>query len=286
MKTYITLILLCLLFLWNSCEIINPAEEIPSYIQIDSVSLVTNVNLQGSTAHKITDVQVSSENELLGIFPLPATIPVLREGTNNIKIDAFVIENGISATRELYPFYERYSESGELVRGEVLNIEPVFNYLDGTDFAFIENFNGSNLFVDDIDGDPGTRLEIVADGAFEGSGSGLIRLEETGSTAIVGTGIFYSLPTTGTPIFLEMNYKCNSTFTVGIRGIYTSGDPVDLPKVNLRAQETWNKLYISFDQEVSGLLANQYQIYIDVNKAVDVQFTEVYLDNLKLVYRQ
>lgn len=268
-------IILC----WTNCEIINPPEDIPAYIQIDSVNLVTNYNLHGSASHKITDVQVSTDVELLGIFPLPANIPVLRSGVNEIKVDAFVIENGISATRELYPFYDRYSESGELIPGEVIKIQPTITYLDAVQFAFIEDFNSSNSFVDDLDGDTGTRLEVS-------SGLGIIRLEDAGSRAHVGTGTFYTLPINSSPIFLEMDYKCNSIFTVGIRGINPSGSPVgDLNKLTLNVQETWNKVYVSFDEEVSALGAAQYQIYFDVSKSPDVQFTEVFLDNLKLVYR-
>ncbi len=278
-------LLLLLPLCWASCEVINPPETIPSYIQIDEVNLVTNYNLQGSAMHKITDIQVSAENELLGIFPLPASIPVLRTGTNNIKIDAFVIENGISATRELYPFYERYAETGELVAGEILDIQPTMTYTSDALFAFREDFNGSNLFVDDIDGDTGTRLEVSFDDPFEGTGSALIRLEDAGSRAQVGTGTFYTLPLNSSPIFLEMHYKCNSVFTVGVRGINPVGDPIDLDKLNFNVQETWNKVYVSFDEEVNALNAAQYQIYFKVNKSSNVQFTEVYIDNLKLVHR-
>lgn len=271
---------------WSACEVINPPEAIPSYIQIDTVLLSTN-QAQGSASSRIEAAQVVVEDELLGIFPLPTTVPVLQYGESDIRVDPVIIESGISSLRELYPFYESYAVTGELVEGEILNITPQTTYKNETNFVFIENFDGGNSFVDDIDGDVGTRMELAfdAENVFEGSGSGKIVLNEDGSQAVVGTGLFYQIPSPFRNIFLEMNYKCNNIFTVGIRGRNTAtGSVLSADKLTLAPRDTWNKVYISFDEEASSLNADEFQLYIKMTKSVDVPIAEVFLDNIKLIY--
>ncbi len=280
----LTILLFISVLMWNGCEIINPPESIPAYIQIDTMLLTTN-SVQGSASHKIGAVQVNAGAELLGIFPLPTTVPVLQSGEQDIRVDAVVIESGISALRELYPFYQRYTTTGELVEGETLQIMPQTTYNSAANFAFVEDFNGGNSFVDDLDGDPGTRMELTFDDVFEGSASGRIVLNESGSVAMVGTGISYLLPTSGEDVFLEMNYKCNNNFTVGIRGMSSlSGEAANVDKVTFTPRETWNKVYISLSEEAASIGVNQFQIYIKMFKSDDVAIGEVIVDNIKLIH--
>jgi len=64
---------LSLLFI-SACDIINPEEEIPSFIQINEFQLVTNEVTQGSNTHQITDVWAFVNGEALGVFVLTPTI--------------------------------------------------------------------------------------------------------------------------------------------------------------------------------------------------------------------
>jgi len=267
---------------WQSCDL--EEEAIPAYIQIDTMRLTTNAQ-QGSNSHKIGAVQVSADAQSLGIFPLPAIIPVLEYGTKELTIDPIIIESGISAIRKLYPFYTRYTTTDDLVAGEVLEIEPEISYTSATNFAFIENFNGGNSFVDELDGDPSTRVEVTFDDVFEGSGSGKIVLNETGSQVFVGTGLFYALPTSGGQIFLEMDYKCNNNFTIGFRAMNsTSASTLDVDILTLVPSAEWNKIYMSFHQEATAISGERFQIYIKMNKSNDVPIAELVMDNIKLIH--
>jgi len=268
---------------WQSCDL--EEEPIPSYIQIDTVLVTTN-GVQGSASHKISAVQVAAGAQSLGIFPLPATIPVLEYGIQNIVVDPIVVESGISAIRELYPFYTRYTTTGDLTEGEVLQVNPQVTYNSDANFVFVENFDGGNSFVDDLDGDPGTRIEVSFDDVFEGSGSGKITLNETGSQAFVGTGLFYTLPTSGERVYLEMNYKCNTNFTIGFRAMQNvNGATVDVDILTLIPREEWNKIYVSLNQEASASNGDRFQIYIKMAKSDDVGFSELVMDNIKLIHQ-
>jgi len=267
----------------QSCDL--EEEVIPSYIQIDTVMVTTNA-LQGSASHKVSAVQVAAGTQSLGIFPLPAKIPVLDYGTREIIVDPIVVESGISALRELYPFYTRYATTGDLVEGEVLEVNPQMTYSSVANFAFIENFDGGNFFVDDLDGDPGTRVEVSFDDVFEGSGSGKIVLNESGSNAFVGTGLFYPLPISGERIYLEMNYKCNTIFTIGFRAMQSAnGVTVDEDILTLVPREEWNKIYVSLNKEMTASNGDRFQIYIKMNKSNDVGISELVMDNIKLIHQ-
>jgi len=267
----------------QSCDFED--EPIPAFIQIDTM-LVTAIPSQGSASHKVSAVQVTAGAQLLGIFPLPATIPALEFGTREILVDPIVIESGISAIRELYPFYSRYTVTGDLVEGEVLQVNPQITYNSAANFVFIEDFDGGNSFVDDLDGDPGTRLEVSFDDVFEGSGSGKITLNEAGSTASIGTGIFYALPTSGERVYLEINYKCNTNFTIGFRALQiASGATADFDILTLTPSEEWNKIYMSMNQRLAASNGDRFQIYVKMDKSNDVTISELVMDNIKLIHQ-
>ena len=105
-KQAIPVFLLCLIY-YSSCSVLNQEEPVPSYVNIESIKLKTTPN-QGSASHKITDVWVFNDTEFLGMFPLPAKIPLLLYGEQNLTLQAGIKENGIGSTQKNYPFYYLY----------------------------------------------------------------------------------------------------------------------------------------------------------------------------------
>ena len=106
-NTFIYSILSLTVFSFNACELINPEENIPSYLYIQDFELKTN-SLEGSSRVNATDLWLFIANDPRGIHELPATIPVIDKGAPKITISAGVLENGISSTRQAYPFFEPY----------------------------------------------------------------------------------------------------------------------------------------------------------------------------------
>ncbi|MEM7104527.1 MAG: hypothetical protein AAF502_15430 [Bacteroidota bacterium] len=266
----------------GSCDLVNPAEQIPSYIHIEPYTLTTTP-FQGSDSHRITDAWVGVDGQLIGAYFLPATIPVLAEGSTEITIFAGVIENGISATREIYPFFQEQITTVDLAPIEIDTIAPATSYRPEAQFVFIEDFEASNLFGDDLDGNPASTMSISSINPFEGQSVGRISMIDDGNIAAVGTAIRYVLPKDGTPIFLELNYRCEVDFSIGIIG-YSGGTGEQVLKLTLTARDEWNKVYVSLDQEVIAIDADQYQIYFQAEKASTENEANVYLDNIKLLH--
>ena len=268
--------------LLGSCDLINPEEQIPSYIYIEPFTLSTTP-FEGSNSHRITDAWVGINDNLIGAYFLPAKIPVLADGSTEVTLFAGVIENGISATREIYPYYEEMILNVDLAANEIDTIQPSTSYRDNTQFVFIEDFEASNLFGEDLDGNPATTMTITGDNPFEGQNSGRISLIDDNAVAGVGTAIRYTLPQDGTPIFLEMNYRCEIEFSVGIVA-YSDGIAETILKLTLTPRETWNKVYVSFDQEVIAANADQYQIIFRAEKPNSLSEANIFLDNIKLLH--
>ncbi|MCK6650821.1 MAG: hypothetical protein L6Q66_14285 [Bacteroidia bacterium] len=161
---------------WYSCNIINPAEPIPSYIRINGISLTT-VAGQGSNSSKITDAWVYVDEQLVGCFELPVTIPILKEGVHQLKIRGGIKVNGISATRSPYPFYDSYTQTISFNKGEVQTISPVVKYLSSADFTCMEDFEASTgtiLYNSPSGTDTTLAVTTLTSEVFEGAKSGML----------------------------------------------------------------------------------------------------------------
>ena len=68
-NTIKNIILCCsgLLFI-QGCEIINPEEQIPSYVYINEFSFTTSLDIQGYASSKLPDAWVYANNEFIGAF--------------------------------------------------------------------------------------------------------------------------------------------------------------------------------------------------------------------------
>ena len=280
----------CLAFIFiqvNSCDLIDEPEEIPSYIQIDTISVQSQQISEGSNSHNIKDAWLFVDNQLIGAFELPMRAPVLEEGEQLVEVFAGIDDNGIISIPEVYPFYDRYRATKTLKRGEVLVIEPEVMYNDDAVFGFIEDFELGNLFGADIDGNDLTRIEITNTGKFEGQRSGVIRLTAENPIFEHGSANFYNLydennPTS--PVYIELNYRNNMPFEVGVIGFKNNALVEKVYVTGMNPSEDWNKIYINMSLDVNRMKADNYQVVIRAIKGQDIETGEIFLDNIKLLH--
>ncbi|MFT5167943.1 MAG: hypothetical protein ACI8P3_003182 [Saprospiraceae bacterium] len=277
---------LLLLFIFSSCDTINPEEEIPAYLEILPFTYTSS---DGSTSQQITDGWIYVGGEYLGAFDLPKTIPVLMSGNQDIIIDPGIKENGINSFPNIYPFYKRFSGSIDLVPGETVSIQPDTRYDD--DFIHIifnEDFNGSEFNRFDEE-------DIVNDDndVKEGTRSGLIQLDATTKPTVSLRGEALNVfPTQGDIGYLEMDYKSELTIFVGVIGFDATGNQTFSEfTYGLKPKEEWNKVYFNYT-ELFSLLRQQntvsYQIQIGMQIPIEngefiMENAEVHLDNIKLI---
>lgn len=292
---YIFLILIPVLC-WSGCDIINPAEEIPAYIYVEDFQLLTDPANEGSASSKITDVWVSvgDQNDFLGAYNLPALVPILASGEQEIILSAGIKDNGIISTPEIYVFYKDYREVIDLKPGEIDTIRATTRYIDEAKFGFIEDFEDEGfIFQDDLDGDENSTIIRTTSEVFEGDYSALITLDTSATAiAVATTQRFRDLMENGVYVYLEVNYKSEVPVIFGIvghrEGIFNEGVPVYDP--GFAAKDEWNKIYFNFTELLfQENTFEEFQITFQSVLPFDGgSFTtdraRIWLDNIKLVH--
>ncbi len=262
-----------------SCELINPAEQIPAYLQVDNVTLSTNSG-QGSASHKITDVWIDADNAAQGVYEIPKVFPLLNNGATYLIISAGILDNGISSTRAIYPFYYPDTLTLDLEATKVYKLTPHFSYRTNVKFSFIEDFEAGNLFSL-IAGDTGLIRTSATANVFEGNFSGYIYLDSSHNLYEGRTTTSFTI-SRGSPVYVELNYKCDQPFEVGIYGTTDVGH-TSLYKWNINPKDTWNKIYLNMGQDVLSMDATSIQIQIRAVFDNTQDSGHIYLDNIKLV---
>jgi hypothetical protein len=275
--------------LFNSCNIFNPAEEIPAYIEIDTSYFSVNDPVkEGSSSHKITDAWVYINSDLRGVFELPAKFPVLDKNDCDITIRPGIKMNGIAATRVNYLLYRPFTTRLNLQPLSVHKITPKYTYYDNLKFPFKEDFETSNGFENYSSSDTSIIRTNNPALVFEGNFSGALYLDNTRSyfKAKAVSANKFKLPDSGKTVFLEMNYKCNNTFAIGLGSKYNV-DAIETLLIILNPSPNWNKIYINFTEEASkNATAIEHYFYIESILNPGVEKAEIFLDNLKIVHAE
>ena len=271
----------------SGCDLINPSETIPSRIEMDSIDLIVDVG-QGSDRHKITDVWVYADHNLIGVFPPSSDISYL--GQNDQTVFSFrpgIRNNGIASEAIIYPMYTPYEITLPTKEGDVSHINPVTRYVAEADFSLLSNFETTNEFTYNRDTVPASFVARSTNDPFEGSYSGEIVLSEEANFIEVGHAFAMNdLPTDGTSTYLEFWYKSEMDMSIGILGISLDGQEFSNFFYLIKPSENWNMLYIELTDfvEISDFPAYKIlfrSLYPDNATKPELK---IYLDNIKVVH--
>ncbi len=265
-------------------------DDIPSYIKVDSISINVTA-IQGTASHKISDTWVYADNELIGAFEMPAKFPILKSGTSELYIFAGIKLNGINETRVPYPFYDRISRTVTLEREKITDLGHMkFAYAAATKFAWQEAFEYTNLSLDSTArSEVNFKRTLLTDelkAAFPYESNKYAAKVVIPADTLVfecSSHDSFKLPTDGTSVFLELNYKSNNPFTVGlfVNGSVTSQRPV----LVVNPSSSWNKIYINFTPTLSvNQDATSFKVYFNATKSTDEANAEIIFDNIKLLH--
>jgi hypothetical protein len=269
---------------FQACEIINPAEEIPSYIHIDSFSLHGNTADVVTLNHNIKDAWVIVNNEFIGVFELPLTFPVLNSGVCEVVIRAGVIENGISNTRTPYPFYSVYRSIRNLRIKEVDSIHPNIEHLhENIEFSLKEGFESGKYTIEkSLNSNIGFSIVKDSSESFEGRSLKAV-LYNMGHLFEIQSKEVFDLPRNKS-VFMELNYKSDEVISIGYYAS-KSGTIIKHSFLNLNPSSTWKKIYVNVGMEISFEEADyQFQFFFGALKRNESDSSIVLLDNIKLMH--
>lgn len=291
-KKYSSILLVCGLGLFylaiSSCKKLNPPETVPCYGHIDSIGMKV-ITGQGTASAAITCAWVYVDDEPVGAFDLPCTFPMLASGgTHTISIYPGVIVDGMTSTRNKYPFYTYSQKDINITEGGITKFTDTAKYTSSTIFSFQEDFEGpGSIHISKNSGDTGM-FKVGAPDAFEGASSGEVVLDSNASMnhiSYIGVSDTMTLPHDGTPVFMEINYKSNNLFTMGV--FYkdaVTGNYIQRPIwVSAFPTSGWTKMYIDLGPMVANL-NGPFMVYFSMVRSYGNPEAKLLLDNIKVLH--
>jgi len=280
-KLYSRLLLLtslsiALFVLWG-CNTINPKENIPTYVHIDSFIF------EGNTSHDIKHVWVYYNNNPVGAFDLPATIPIITNGaTGSLQIAPGISINGRNERPITYPFYKIDVSTLEEQPGKIKYYTPRTKYFDSVKFYTISEFEAGITNFSRWGGTTNI-IGITTDSlTFEGSGSGAVFLASAADSSIDSTTTAFRV--TPGAAFIEFDYNTTVPLILGMQAnlgsLYSSS-------INYLAgvlpNTGWKKFYLNVTGFISQYPADNYHLYIKTYMPAGQTNGRMLIDNVKLV---
>ncbi|MES2780911.1 MAG: hypothetical protein V4651_13550 [Bacteroidota bacterium] len=277
-----------------SCGMVGEdAATVPAYICVPSYTFITDTSsfnqgiYQGANSEKFLDMWISDAGLLLGNVGLPSLIPIQKTGAAQIWVEAGITITGQDEKRQSYPLVSQHIETRNLKPGVIDTLYPVFKYLPNIEFKFIEDYDrpGSFLNINPSYKAAGDTVRKINDqNAWRaGKYSGKIEIDPSHQILQLISSE-YELPRSGSPVYLEIDYKSNLPLDIG----YYYQDPsLGASTANSVVQtfpnSEWKKLYINLTDEVATRkVGTLYIIYIGVYNSDNI-VPDVYIDNVKLV---
>jgi hypothetical protein len=260
---------------------------VPAFISVGEYSFQPGP-LQGSSSTGLTEFWCYTDGDILGVVDTPVSLPLLKQGRQTITVFAGIKNNGMGVSRIRYPFYTSFDTTLDVVPGNTYRLNPRFSYLASANVNADRNFENGNFLT------PGTsnngQKESITVSGFpaSGQGCGLFRLPAGGALLQYRDITSFSL-TSGSVAFMEMDYSCNNTFSVGVY-VTQGGTLIQVPVLYLTPTQNdsdvfpnWNKIYMDL-----GMVAKQYPnastylLYIECSRN-EASVPVIYLDDIKIV---
>ena len=281
-----------LVFLIASCE--GKRETLPAYIAIDKIDFnYQNVSLVGNGGTAITDAWVFDNDNLLGVFELPAVVAVATEGTHKLTVGAGIKLNGISGTRETYPYYTKWSKDITLNPLDTVSVTPKVGYYLDIGISFKEEFQDVVLKIDTVSSSDVAleRVFVENQPQYLDSYVGKVYIKKATPGFKAYTKDLFMVPTTVTqPIYLELDFKCNQDFVVGYIIKAPSTGIAENQLIALRStvvdgEMTWKHIYIDLTDQFAGRadatgFGVSFTAYYD---GINPDGGYIFLDNVKVV---
>ncbi len=278
------------------CELAAPPEGTPAWLRIDTIVLEGDPASQGALTQGFSDAWVFVDDQSIGAYELPVVLPVLLREGSTITVTAGIKQNGFSNSRIAYPLLLPWSFSPAFGEGDTIPAVPRVRYAPDVAFHRLINFETSTPF-EEVNGSVPMQVTSEDSVVLEGTRSAFIELEDgqiidlrsetfPGAAFPLGPD---TIPEDDSPVFLEMDYRCNQPFDVWLRTSPAPGStqaPINEYLLTLAARPAGNKIYLGLTDKLGGLgLNGRYQIVFRGFKDPSVATGRIYLDNLKLVSR-
>jgi hypothetical protein len=264
-------------YFFAGCNIVNPTEKIPTYIHVDSFKL------KDSPINNITAVWVYYNGAPVGIFDLPATFPVMAEGTGTLQLAPGIASDGQNSQMEPYPFYTFDTMALVAQPGHTINHIPTTTYYSAVKMDTISAFTAGHTNFSKWAGNVAIKAVNADSLVFENGWSGAIFLNAVGDSSVDSSNNTFAIPP-GQSAYIEFAYKTSIPFYLGLQahaGILQT-NPRFLVGVK-PDNSKWQKFYFKVQPYASEYQATSYTLYIKAVLQPGQTSGRLLLDNIKLV---
>lgn len=262
----------------SGCNAINPEEEIPTYVHVDSF------HFDEDDLHDIKSVWAYYNNNPVGAFDLPATIPIITTGNKGeLQLVPGIAVNGRNERPSIYPYYTPYIATLESQPGKVIDIVPVTRFYDSIRRYTISEFEAGITKFSRWAGTTGLVVVSADSLRYEGTGTGAVFLNSSADSSIDSTST--SFPITPGIAFIEITYKSTVPFVLGMQSILGgqySTSPTYLAGVN-PAGEEWRKFYLNVTAFINQYQGDTYNMFIKTSAPAEGSSGRLLIDNITLI---
>ncbi len=266
-----------ILFFIVGCDYINPEEEVPAYLTINDIA----VNEENG---QLTDAWVYVNENLIGIYELPAHFPVLEQGNTNIRVVAGIKVNGIAVSRGPYPFYTPWEVEKNLQPGETVNLEPETSFREGLNFRWEETFEFSSTTLEAYDSTQTNIIKTDTISDAPSSVAGAVIIEPDSSFTLQSVEQYF-LPS-DRDVYLELSYKTNHYFEFAWHVQNLGDGSIREARVyQFNPTDGWEHIYIYLSNFIDdyNVVNNQFRFLFGGNNLTD-ESKYVYFDNIRLIH--
>lgn len=282
------IILFLIIFSLASCAKKQPEA---AWLKLDKWILETNEDAimpQGELTHDLSQVFITMDGKSLGVYELPAKIPIIGDGKHTFTFMPGIIVNGISATKTRYPFAKMKEAVIELQKNDTVSHSLRTHYYTTTKFL-IEDFESPSMQIDVSTQSTGTVNRNDDPAILKwGNKYGEIILTDEDSLVKFTTNFGEELPKNGKKVYLEFDYMNTNSALTGVISYGNDNFYVD-PYLQINPQDKkevkWKHIYVDLTENIS------YRMDAPINEA---EFTFLkdykgkesyfYIDNIKLIY--
>ena len=286
MRLNILLLFISVTIFGIGCDVINPTEEVPTYVKIDSFQFkqVDPAN-EGPASTGITSVWIYYNNNPVGVFDLPCNVPVITEGASGmLSVAPGIALNGLLDLQPQYTFYRFDTVTLQTNPGNVFEYTPTTSYIETAKFRYKEDFEtGSTIvpFSDGLIGDTSLVRTLDKSKVFAGGASGYIYVDGTNTYAEITNNTPFDIGTG--EAYLEVNYKCSIPFEVGLYNTLNNGFDTYSYFSGVNPTDTWKKIYIDLASYTSANQGTDFKLMIRCGLPDGLANGYVLLDNIKVV---
>lgn len=181
------------------------------------------------------------------------------------------------------------SNTIKLYRDSIVSVKATTAYVEGMDILINEDFEDAGTVLEDSEMSDTTLIRTNVDSlVFEGYGSAQLFMDTANSFFELISSEFIDINSMYNASFLELDYKCDHSFKVGVA--IKNGDTgiVDrYESLQINPSDNWNKIYVYLSPQMGhGTSNDEFGIFIGTKLSSTKEHASFYFDNIKWLHEQ